>query len=82
MKVRLLHFRMENDLKQNLTKLGQNISNERVKQNMTQYKLAKDLLMDQSNLGRIEKGLVNPTVNTLIKISWVLNCSVKDFFDF
>ncbi len=65
-----------------LKKLGKNISKMREKRKITQYKLAKEILTDQSNLARIEDGKVNPTVKTLFKISTVLNCKVKDFFDF
>jgi len=65
-----------------LKKLGQNISRLREKNKMTQYRLAKEILMDQSNLARIEEGKVNPTVKTLLKISSTLKCKVKDFFDF
>jgi transcriptional regulator with XRE-family HTH domain len=65
-----------------LKKLGQNIAHFREKRKISQYRLAKEIFSDQSNLARIEKGKVNPTVKTLIKISTVLNCKVKDFFDF
>ena len=65
-----------------LERLGQKIAQLREKKKMTQYKLAKEIFTDQSNLARIEDGKVNPTVKTLIKISVVLKCKVKDFFDF
>ncbi len=65
-----------------LKKLGQKIAQTREKKKITQYKLAKEILTDQSNLARIEDGKVNPTVKTLLKISTVLKCKVKDFFDF
>jgi DNA-binding XRE family transcriptional regulator len=48
---------------------------------MTQYKLAKEIFTDQSNLARIEEGKVNPTVKTLVKISIVLKCDIKDLFE-
>ena len=48
----------------------------------TQYKLAKEIFADQSNLARIEDGKVNPTIKTLLKISVVLKCTVKDLVDF
>jgi transcriptional regulator with XRE-family HTH domain len=65
-----------------LLKLGKNIAKMREKRKFTQYKLAKEIFTDQSNLARIEDGKVNPTVKTLLKISFVLKCKVKDFFDF
>jgi len=65
-----------------LKKLGDKIALIREKKKMSQYKLAKEIFTDQSNLARIEDGKVNPTVKTLLKISVVLKCKVKDFFDF
>ncbi len=65
-----------------LKKLGDKIALVREKKKMSQYKLAKEIFTDQSNLARIEDGKVNPTVKTLLKISVVLKCKVKDFFDF
>lgn len=65
-----------------LKKLGDKIVLIREKKKMSQYKLAKEIFTDQSNLARIEDGKVNPTVKTLLKISVVLKCKVKDFFDF
>jgi DNA-binding XRE family transcriptional regulator len=73
---------METDTGIYLKKLGQKIVQIREKKKMTQYKLAKDILTDQSNLARIEEGKVNPTVKTLLKISSILNCKVKDLFEF
>lgn len=63
-------------------RLGQKIALIREKRKMSQYKLAKEIFTDQSNLAKIEDGKANPTVKTLLKISIVLKCKVKDFFDF
>ena len=65
-----------------LKRLGKNIAQMREKKKLTQYKLAKEIFTDQSNLARIEDGNVNPTVKTLLKISTVLKCRVKDLIDF
>ncbi|MCF8424864.1 MAG: helix-turn-helix domain-containing protein [Bacteroidia bacterium] len=73
---------MEINSNTHLKKLGDKIALLREKKKMSQYKLAKEIFTDQSNLARIEDGKVNPTVKTLIKISLVLKCKVKDFFDF
>ena len=54
----------------------------REKKKITQYKLAKEIDTDQSNLARIEDGKINPTVKTLLKISDALKCKAKDLFDF
>ena len=73
---------MEKELSVYLEKLGKNISKIREKKKMTQYKLAKEIFADQSNLARIESGNVNPTVKTLLKISNALKCNIKDLVDF
>lgn len=72
---------MEIDIDSYLRKLGKNIAKIRKQNNMTQYKLAKEIFTDQSNLARIEEGKVNPTVKTLVKIAVVLKCEVKSFFE-
>ena len=73
---------MDNSIDSHLNKLGKKIAQIREKKKLSQYKLAKEIFTDQSNLARIEDGKVNPTVKTLLKISVVLKCKVKDFFDF
>ena len=73
---------MDKELAAHLETLGKNISKMRKKKNMTQYKLAKETFMDQSNLARIEEGKVNPTIKTMLRISAVLNCKVKDLVEF
>lgn len=65
-----------------IIQLGKRIQEERKKKGLTQYKLAKEMFMEQSNLARIEDGKTNPTVKTLLKISQILDCEVKDFFNF
>lgn len=73
---------MEIETSTYLKRLGKNITQMREKRKLTQYKLAKEIFTDQSNLARIEDGKVNPTVKTLLRISLVLKCKVKDLFDF
>ncbi len=73
---------METNLNSYLKKLGQNIISIRKRKKLTQYKLAKEIFTDQSNLARIEDGKVNPTVKTLLKISSALECDLKKLFDF
>ena len=74
-----VHFMSPNNY---LIQLGEQIKSERNNKGLTQYKLAKELFMEQSNLARIENGKTNPTVNTLIKIAKVLDCKVKDLINF
>lgn len=71
---------MQTDSNKYLKRLGSNIANIREQKGMTQYKLAKLLLMEQSNLARIEKGEINTTVKTLLKISDVLEVDITKLF--
>jgi putative transcriptional regulator len=63
--------------------IGYRITEIRKLKGISQYKLAKNVMMEQSNLARIEKGLTNPTIKTLLKISDVLEVQleelIKDF---
>jgi transcriptional regulator with XRE-family HTH domain len=65
-----------------IIQLGKKIQEERERRGLTQYKLAKEMFMEQSNLARIEDGKTNPTVKTLLKIAQILDCEVKVFFNF
>ena len=71
---------MQTDSNKYLKKIGSNIANIREQKGMTQYKFAKLLLMEQSNLARIEKGEINTTVKTLLKISDALEVDITKLF--
>lgn len=71
---------MVTDSDKYLIRLGQKIAQIRDEKGITQYRLAKDLLMEQSNLARIENGKTNPTVRTLIKISDLLEIDIVELF--
>jgi len=73
---------MEINTKIYLQRLGKNIVQIREQKKLTQYKLAKEIFTDQSNLARIEEGKINPTIKTLLKISFALECEVRDIIDF
>ena len=60
--------------------IGYRITEIRKLKGISQYKLAKNVMMEQSNLARIEKGLTNPTIKTLLKISDVLEVQLEVFF--
>ncbi len=49
---------------------------------MTTQALADECDMEKSNLIPIEKGRINTTALTLLKIANALKVDVKDFFDF
>ncbi|MCB9361693.1 MAG: helix-turn-helix transcriptional regulator [Flavobacteriales bacterium] len=69
---------MEIDSNKYLIFLGKRISDVRTSKEITQYRLAKNLMMEQSNLARIEKGETNPTIKTLLKICEVLDISLEE----
>ena len=58
--------------------IGKQITHTRNSVGITQYRLAKNLMMEQSNLARIENGETNPTIKTLLKICDSLNISLED----
>lgn len=45
--------------------IGNRIIEIRISKEITQYRLAKNLMMEQSNLARIENCETNPTIKTL-----------------
>lgn len=74
---------MVTDSEKYLQFIGNRITEIRKLKGISQYKLAKQIMMEQSNLARIEKGLTNPTIKTLLKISDALEVNleelIKDF---
>ena len=56
--------------------LGDNIFKYRKSINMTQIELAKKMKASQPNVYRWEKNLVTPSIETLKKLSKILNISV------
>lgn len=71
---------MATDSDKYLIELGKRIARIREGKKITQYRLAKDLFMEQSNLARIEDGNTNPTVKTLLKICDALDIKMVDLF--
>ncbi|WP_409295864.1 helix-turn-helix domain-containing protein [Peribacillus sp. SCS-26] len=76
-------------IEDNLSNLGESIYNIRVKLNISQKELA-DGICSQSQISKIESGMISPYVHTLIKISkklginpaFFLNQIYKDQFEF
>lgn len=69
---------MSIDSQKYLIFIGKQIIYYRDLEGLTQYRLAKNLMMEQSNLARIENGETNPTVKTLLKVCDSLNISLED----
>lgn len=65
-----------------LLKLGTNIRRIRKQKGLTMEGLAHEIEIEYRQLGRIERGEVNTTVLSLLKIAAALNVSVKDLLDF
>jgi transcriptional regulator with XRE-family HTH domain len=65
-----------------LIALGRNITKFRKDRGMTTQALADECDIEKSNLIPIEKGKINTTVITLLKLANALKVDVKDFFDF
>jgi len=64
-----------------LISLGSRIREIRKQKKMTQEQLANVCEFEKANLSRIESGLTNPTILTLLKMSRALEVRLSDFFD-
>src|SRR5689334_17341028 len=52
----------------------------RVRQNLSQEKLAADANVDRAYVGRLERGLENPTVGLLDRLAGALSVPISDLF--
>lgn len=57
--------------------LGHLIKEKRLEQNLSQEQLAKRVGIDQSDLSKIEKGLLNPTIKMVNRIAKGLNSNLS-----
>ena len=64
-----------------LISLGSRIREIRKQKKMTQEQLSNVCEFEKANLSRIESGLTNPTILTLLKMSRALEVRLSDFFD-
>jgi transcriptional regulator with XRE-family HTH domain len=62
-------------------KLGERIKALREKKGVSQQELASLCDFEKSNMSRIEAGRTNPTVSTLLKISYALNINITVLVD-
>ena len=65
-----------------LVKLGLNIRRIREEASITMTDLASKAEMEYRQLGRIERGEINTSVISLLKIADALEISIQQFFDF
>ena len=63
-----------------LLQLGENVKNARKSKGFTQAMLANDLGIEISQISRIERGIINTSVQTLFQISKILDVDVALFF--
>jgi transcriptional regulator with XRE-family HTH domain len=49
---------------------------------LSQENLANDVGIEISQIGRIERGIINTSVYNTFKIAKTLNIEIKDLFDF
>ncbi len=62
--------------------LGDNIRKIRKKKGLTQMQLAVKIENHEQNIGRIERGEVNPTASMLYQIAQGLDVELKELVDF
>jgi transcriptional regulator with XRE-family HTH domain len=62
-------------------KLGKRIKTMREEKGISQQELASLCDFEKSNMSRIEAGRTNPTIGTLLKISYALNINVTVLVD-
>ena len=65
-----------------LKQFGSRIRTLRKERQLSQRELALATLMEKSTIQRIERGLMNCTIKTLIKLAHALNVEFKSLFDF
>lgn len=57
-----------------------NLRRIRVRRGLSQEALAADANVDRSYVGRLERGIENPTVNILERLASCLNVALVEFF--
>ncbi|MDE2133808.1 MAG: helix-turn-helix transcriptional regulator [Alphaproteobacteria bacterium] len=61
--------------------VARNLRRLRVARSLPQEKLAVDAKVDRTYVSRLERGLENPTVAVLERLSIALGANISDFFD-
>jgi len=70
------------DDKEFIKSIGKQIRKFRLGQKMTQLDLAVKSGMEENALQRIERGRINPTIRTLLKIVNALDVDYRELFNF
>lgn len=65
-----------------LLKFGTQLKHVRLAKNMSQDELAEKANISESQVSRIERGVVSPSLSQLVSISKALKVKLKDLFDF
>jgi transcriptional regulator with XRE-family HTH domain len=63
-----------------LNTIGKKIRDLRINKAMTQQQLSAKCQIEKAGLSKIESGLINPTVRTLLKISIALDVALAELF--
>ena len=68
--------------KEFIQKLGMSIRKARIKKGITMEELAFTCDVEYSQISRIERGLINTSVNTIHLLAQALDVEAKELFDF
>ena len=76
------HFRCVINIKNGevIKAFGRRLRDLRISNGLSQEQLANEAEIPLSQVGRIERGEINPTLSTIYTLSQALNISIKDFF--
>lgn len=72
---------MYQEKKEIIQKLGGNIRQRRLEQNLSMEKVALESGMDYSQVRRIERGIINTTIFQVYRIAKTLKVPIREFFD-
>lgn len=70
------------DKKEILKLLGKNLRNLREERGYTQEELANELDLEISQISRIERGVINTSIYTVVRIATFLKADYKSLFNF
>ncbi len=71
---------LENDEIELIKSVGEKIRLKRIELNLSQETLSFDANIPRNQIGRIERGEINTSINTIHKICKALKIEIKDLF--